>query len=43
MRHFLAVTRGEAGGYNIAEDDGSVTIERARRELGWDPEFRLDG
>jgi nucleoside-diphosphate-sugar epimerase len=38
----LAVTRGEAGVYNIAEDDGAVSIAKARRELGFDPAFRID-
>jgi nucleoside-diphosphate-sugar epimerase len=38
---FLAVTRGAPGVYNIAEDDGAVTIEKARKELGFDPAFRL--
>ena len=37
----LAVTRGAPGIYNIAEDDGAVTIDRARKELGFDPAFRL--
>jgi len=37
----LAVTRGAPGAYNIAEDDGAVSIEKARRELGFDPGFRL--
>jgi hypothetical protein len=37
----LAVTRGAAGIYNIAEDDGALVIEKARRELGFDPELRL--
>jgi nucleoside-diphosphate-sugar epimerase len=37
-----AVTRGAPGIYNVAEDDGSVTIEQARAELGWDPDFRID-
>jgi nucleoside-diphosphate-sugar epimerase len=36
----LAVTRRAAGAYNIAEDDGAVVIEKARRELGFDPGFR---
>jgi nucleoside-diphosphate-sugar epimerase len=36
----LAVTRGAPGIYNIAEDDGAVLIEKARRELGFDPGFR---
>ena len=37
----LAVTRGSPGVYNIAEDDGAVAIDKARRELGFDPAFRL--
>ena len=37
----LAVNRGSAGIYNVAEDDGVVLIEKARRELGFDPGFRL--
>jgi hypothetical protein len=37
----LALTRGTAGIYNIAEDDGAVTTEKARRELGFDAAFRL--
>ena len=27
--------------FNIAEDTGYVSIAKARRELGWDPGFRL--
>lgn len=38
---FLAVARGNPGTYNIADDDGSVSIAKARQELGWNPEFRL--
>jgi nucleoside-diphosphate-sugar epimerase len=38
---FLAVTRGAPGIYNIAEDDGAISIEKARRELGFEPNFRL--
>lgn len=38
---FLAVTRGAPGVYNIAEDDGAVTVEKARRELSFNPAFRL--
>ena len=38
----LAVSRGAPGVYNIAEDDGAVTIDKARRELGFDPAFRLN-
>jgi nucleoside-diphosphate-sugar epimerase len=36
----LAVTRGHAGIYNIAEEDGLVSIAKARAELGFDPRFR---
>jgi nucleoside-diphosphate-sugar epimerase len=37
----LAVTHGSPGIYNIAEDDGAVSIDKARKELGFDPSFRL--
>jgi len=37
---FLAVTRG-SGIYNIADDDGTVSIDKARKELGFNPAFRL--
>jgi nucleoside-diphosphate-sugar epimerase len=37
----LALTRGEAGVYNIADDDGAVSIAKARAELSFDPDFRL--
>jgi nucleoside-diphosphate-sugar epimerase len=36
----LAVTRGAPGIYNIAEDDGAYSIDKARREFGFDPSFR---
>ncbi|MGA8649772.1 MAG: dTDP-glucose 4,6-dehydratase, partial [Xanthobacteraceae bacterium] len=36
----LALTRGDPGIHNIAEDDGAVSMEKARRELGFDPAFR---
>ena len=36
----LAVERGRPGIYNIAEDDGTVSIEKARSEFGFDPAFR---
>jgi nucleoside-diphosphate-sugar epimerase len=36
----LAVSRGN-GVYNIADDDGTVSIAKARNELGFDPGFRL--
>jgi hypothetical protein len=34
----LAVRRGPPGTYNIAEDDGTVSIEKAKRLLGWAPQ-----
>jgi hypothetical protein len=37
----LAITRGGAGIYNIAEDDGAVSTAKARRDLGFDPAFRV--
>jgi nucleoside-diphosphate-sugar epimerase len=37
----LAITRGSPGVYNLAEDDGTVAIEKARKELGFDPAFRM--
>lgn len=37
----LAVTRGSPGIYNIAEDDGAVTTDKARRHLGFHAAFRL--
>jgi nucleoside-diphosphate-sugar epimerase len=37
----LSLTRGAPGIYNIAEDDGAVSSEKAHRELGFDPAFRL--
>jgi nucleoside-diphosphate-sugar epimerase len=36
----LALTRGAAGVYNIADDDGVVSIAKARAELGFDPRYR---
>jgi nucleoside-diphosphate-sugar epimerase len=36
----LALNRGE-GIYNIAEEDGAVSMAKAHRELGFDPAFRL--
>jgi nucleoside-diphosphate-sugar epimerase len=35
-----AATRGRPGAYNIAEDDGVVSIDKARSALGWSPAFR---
>ena len=36
----LALARGAPGIYNIADDDGAVSIEKASRVLGFDPAFR---
>lgn len=36
-----ALTRGAPGIYNICEDDPTVTNEKARDALGWDPQFRI--
>lgn len=36
-----AVTRGGPGVYNVAEDDGTVLSDRAKRELGWSSGFRI--
>lgn len=35
-----ALTRGQ-GVYNIAEDDGVLSIRKAQAELGWEPAFRI--
>ncbi len=37
-----ALTLGTIGIYNIAEDDGTVSIKKAAEALGWVPGFRLD-
>lgn len=37
---FLAVEKGR-GAYNIADDTGEAAIDKARRELRWEPGFRL--
>ncbi len=38
----LAIERTVTGIFNIAADTGFVSIAKARRELGWDPGFRLE-
>lgn len=38
----LALDRGPPGIYNIAEDDGAVSIVKARAQLGFDPAVRLE-
>jgi nucleoside-diphosphate-sugar epimerase len=37
----LAVSKGTHGIYNIAEDDGVVSSEKAKRDLGFDAGFRF--
>ena len=36
----LAITRGRRGIYNVAEDDGRVLSEKAKRLLGWSAGWR---
>ena len=38
----LAISRGSPGIYNIADDEGIVSIAKARSELGFDAQFRFD-
>jgi nucleoside-diphosphate-sugar epimerase len=38
----LALTKGAPGVYNVAEDDGAVSSEKARRVFGFDPSFRMN-
>lgn len=38
----LAVTRGQPGIYNVAEDDGAVSIDKACVALGWNPGWRAN-
>jgi nucleoside-diphosphate-sugar epimerase len=37
----LALDRGAPGIFNIAEPNAYATTEKARKELGWDADFRL--
>ena len=39
----LALTCGAPGIYNIADDDGAVSIEKARQELGFEPKMGSEG
>jgi len=36
-----AIERGAPGAYNVAEPSPYASTEKARRELGWDPAFRM--
>jgi nucleoside-diphosphate-sugar epimerase len=38
---YLAIARGSAGIYNIAESDGTVSTAKAEKQLGFDSSFRL--
>jgi nucleoside-diphosphate-sugar epimerase len=38
----LAIDRGTSGLYNVAEPRSHVSVDKARRELAWDPAFRLE-
>jgi nucleoside-diphosphate-sugar epimerase len=37
----LAIEKGGPGIFNIAEPNPYLAVDKARRELGWDPYFRL--
>lgn len=37
----LVIENGAAGIYNIAEDDGNVSIRKVINELHWDPAYRF--
>jgi nucleoside-diphosphate-sugar epimerase len=39
----LAIEKGRSGIYNIAEPNAYLSTDKARRELGFDPSFRLAG
>ncbi len=37
----LAIDRGRAGAYNVAQPNPHIATEKAPAELGWDPDFRI--
>jgi nucleoside-diphosphate-sugar epimerase len=37
----LAIERGQPGPYNIAQPNGHIATDKARTELGWNPDFRI--
>ena len=37
-----AINRGKAGVYNVAEQDGTVSSDKAVEILGWKSDFRID-
>lgn len=38
----LAIDHGEPGIYNVAEPNPQISTDKARRTLGWRPDFRLN-
>jgi nucleoside-diphosphate-sugar epimerase len=38
----LALENERSGTYNVAEPNGYLSIEKAQREIGFDPNFRLN-
>jgi nucleoside-diphosphate-sugar epimerase len=38
----LAIERGAPGIYNVTDPSPYASTEKARRELSWDPSFRLE-
>ena len=38
----LALSRGQPGIYNLAEDDGAVSSDKAKRDFGFDASFRMN-
>ena len=36
-----AVVQGGSGVFNVAEEDGAVSVTKFKSAFGWDPEFRL--
>jgi len=37
----LAIDRGQPGTYNIAQPNVHIASDKARTELGWNPDFRI--
>jgi nucleoside-diphosphate-sugar epimerase len=37
----LALTKAKRGVYNVAEDDGAISSEKAQRDFGFDAGFRI--
>ena len=43
MAALLAIDKARRGVFNIAEPNTYLSIDKARRELGFNPSFRIDG